>query len=91
MMGYQVFLKVNRRQFKCESCEKVFSEELGFVKKRRTYTKRLGEKVIKEVLETNVDCAGRKKLINIFPKVVRLLEDGLTKLSLILITGQLRE
>jgi transposase len=60
MMGYEVFLKVNRRQFKCEACKKVFSEELGFVKKRRTYTIRLAEKVIKEVLETNVESTARR-------------------------------
>ena len=52
--SYYVFLKVNRRQFRCKKCGKVFSEELDFVKKRRTYTKRLAEKVVKEVLETDV-------------------------------------
>ena len=34
-----VFLEINRRQFKCEKCVKPFSEELEFVRKRRTYTK----------------------------------------------------
>jgi transposase len=50
-------LKVNRRQLKCQKCQKVFSEELDFIKVRRTYTKRLAMKVIKEVLETNVESA----------------------------------
>ncbi len=54
MSEYNVFLNVNRRRFKCLHCEKVFSEELDFVKKRRTYTIRLAEKVVKEVLETDV-------------------------------------
>ncbi len=31
--SYSVFLLVNRRQFRCKSCQKVFSEELSFVKK----------------------------------------------------------
>jgi transposase len=52
--GWDVFLSVNRRQFRCKNCNKVFTEELNFVKKRRTYTKRLAEKVIREVLETDV-------------------------------------
>ena len=54
LSSYYVFLKVNRRQFRCKKCGKVFSEELDFVKKRRTYTTRLAEKVVKEVLETDV-------------------------------------
>jgi len=51
---FEIFLQVNRRQFRCRNCQKVFSEELSFVKKRRTYTKRLAEKVVKEVLETDI-------------------------------------
>ena len=60
MSDYQVFLNVNRRRFKCSHCRKVFSEELDFVKKRRTYTKRLGAQVIREVLETDVVNAGKR-------------------------------
>lgn len=60
MSDYQVFLKVNRRQLKCTECQKVFSEKLSFVKTRRTYTKRLGMKVIKEVLETDVESAASR-------------------------------
>lgn len=60
MSTFNVFLNVNRRQFKCQSCQKVFSEELNFVKKRRTYTKRLAEKVVQEVLETDVVNAGKR-------------------------------
>jgi len=52
--NFQIFLHVNRRQFRCKSCRKVFSEELSFVKKRRTYTKRLAAKVVKELLETDI-------------------------------------
>jgi len=52
--NFEIFLQVNRRQFRCRSCGKVFSEELSFVKKRRTYTKRLATKVVKEVLETDI-------------------------------------
>ena len=57
---FNIFLNVNRRQFRCQSCQKVFSEELNFVKKRRTYTKRLAQKVVQEVLETDVVNAGER-------------------------------
>lgn len=57
---FNVFLNVNRRQFRCQNCQKVFSEELNLVKKRRTYTKRLAEKVVQEVLETDVSNAGKR-------------------------------
>lgn len=57
LSDYQVLLKANRRQFRCTKCHQVFSEELDFIKTRRTYTKRLAMKVIKEVLETNVESA----------------------------------
>lgn len=60
MSDYQVLLKLNRRQFQCKKCHQVFSEELDFIKIRRTYTKRLAMKVIKEVLETNVESAARR-------------------------------
>lgn len=40
----EVFLEINRRQFKCEKCKKPFSEDLDFVKKKRTYTNRLAHR-----------------------------------------------
>ncbi len=61
--SWDVFLLINRRQFRCKNCRKVFSEELNFVKKRRTYTRRLAEKVVKEVLETDVVNAGKRNRI----------------------------
>ena len=60
LSSFDVFLLVNRRQFRCKNCHKVFSEELSFVKKRRTYTKRLADKVIEEVLETDVANTGKR-------------------------------
>lgn len=60
LSSYDIFLLINRRQFRCKKCHKVFSEELTFVKKRRTYTKRLAKKVVSEVLETDVINAGKR-------------------------------
>lgn len=58
--SWDIFLSIDRRQFRCRNCHKVFSEELELVKKRRTYTKRLGRKVIEEVLETDVSNTGKR-------------------------------
>ncbi len=55
---------VNRRQFRCNNCDKVFSEELNFVKKRRTYTIRLADKVVNEVLETDLVNAGKRNRVS---------------------------
>ena len=41
-----VLLKINRRQFKCHKCQKVFSESLNFVDKSKGYTKRLAREEI---------------------------------------------
>src|SRR6476620_2064119 len=56
-----VFLEINRRQFKCEKCGKPFSEELEFVRKRRSYTKRLARKIIQEVLENDILIRSQKR------------------------------
>lgn len=52
--GQPVYLEINRRQFKCESCQKPFSEELNFVKKRRKYTSRLAIEIIRQVLADDI-------------------------------------
>ncbi len=51
---HQVYLKVNRRQLKCADCKKPFSEQFDFVEKTRTYTKRLAEKIVREVIESDI-------------------------------------
>ena len=60
LSGQAVYLEVNRRQFKCNSCQKPFSEELNFVKSRRTYTKRLAHSIIQEVLENDIHSVAKK-------------------------------
>jgi transposase len=79
--SFDVFLLVNRRQFRCKNCQKVFSEELSFVKKRRTYTKRLAEKVVKEVLETDVVNTGRRNRMSPaeIETILKELEEDLLK------------
>lgn len=75
------FLSVNRRQFRCKNCVKVFSEEISFVKKRKTYTKRLAEKVIREVLETDVVNTGKRNRMSAseIETILKELEEELLK------------
>ncbi|MDJ0746480.1 MAG: transposase family protein [Xenococcaceae cyanobacterium MO_167.B27] len=54
IMKHDVYLKVNRRQFKCSHCQKPFTEHFDSIKKTRTYTERLAEKIIAEVVESDV-------------------------------------
>jgi transposase len=49
-----VLLKINRRQFKCNKCKKVFSENLNFVDKSKGYTKRLAIDIVEQVLDSNI-------------------------------------
>ena len=49
-----VILRVNRRQFWCRSCGQAFSEELAFVKKNRSYTQRLANQIVSQVLGSNI-------------------------------------
>ena len=49
-----VWLKVNRRQFKCTTCQKPFSETLDFLGKRRKYTNRYAWHIVQEVIHSDV-------------------------------------
>ena len=50
----KVILQTNRRQFKCTRCQKPFSENLDYVEIRRKYTKRLAEKIVREVTQGDI-------------------------------------
>ncbi|NES01078.1 MAG: ISL3 family transposase [Symploca sp. SIO1B1] len=50
----EVFLKINRRQFKCGHCQKIFSEDLSFVGKRKKYTDRYAKSITEQVLNSNL-------------------------------------
>jgi transposase len=51
---HNVYLKVNRRQLKCQGCGKKFSEEFNFFKKRSHFTERLKHKIIKEIISGDI-------------------------------------
>jgi transposase len=75
-----IFLEVNRRQFKCEKCKKPFSEELGFVKERRRYTKRLAAKTIEEVLADDIRSVAKRGRVT-EKEIERMLKDASEELS----------
>ncbi len=55
-----VLLKINRRQFKCHNCKKVFSEKLDFVDKSKRYTKRLASDIVQQVLNSNIHSVAQR-------------------------------
>ncbi|MGK7953668.1 MAG: helix-turn-helix domain-containing protein [Crocosphaera sp.] len=56
----EVFLRVNRRQFKCEKCSKPFSEELDFVKKRQKYTLRYAQYITEQVVNSDLKSVAQR-------------------------------
>ncbi len=75
-----VFLEINRRQFKCQKCRKPFSEDLDFVRKKRTYTERLARKTIQEVLENDIHSIASKGIVTT-EEIERMLKDASSELS----------
>jgi transposase len=49
-----LYLKINRRQMRCEKCGKKFTEELNYVPKKKTYTDRFRKKIVAEVLNSDI-------------------------------------
>lgn len=74
-----VFLEINRRQFKCEICKKPFSEDLDFVSKKRTYTKRLAQQIIQDVLDSDIHSVASKGIVTT-EEIERMLKDASKKL-----------
>lgn len=74
----QVFLEINKRQFKCDKCKKPFSEELDFVDSRRKYTKRLANQTIKEVLDSDIQSISQKGNLTT-EEIERILKDASKK------------
>ena len=75
-----VFLEINRRQFKCEKCKIPFSEDLDFVKKKRSYTKRLARKIIQDVLHNDIHSTASKGIVTT-EEIERMLKDASEELS----------
>ena len=72
--GQPVYLQVNRRQFKCGNCQKPFSEELDFVAKKRTYTKRLAENILEQLKAADILNVSRRNNVT-EEEIQRIVED----------------
>ena len=51
----EVILRVNRRQFKCEQCQRPFSETLDFVQNKKSFTNRYAQTITEQVIHSDVD------------------------------------
>jgi transposase len=57
---HDVYLKINRRQFKCMGCGKKFSEEFNFIKKKSHFTNRIKQKIVKEILSSDIKSVAKR-------------------------------
>ncbi len=55
MGNREVILRVNRRQVKCDHCEKPFSETLSFVAKRQSFTNIYALMIAEQVIHSDVN------------------------------------
>lgn len=70
-----VILRINRRQFWCQGCGQVFSEELAFVKKNRSYTQRLANQIVSQVLGSSIHSVAARTGMSDEP-IETMLEDA---------------
>ena len=56
----QVYLRINRRNMRCDCCGKKWREELSFVKKNRNHTKRFTQQIVQEVIESDIKNVGQR-------------------------------
>ena len=56
----EAYLRVNRRQFKCDNCNKPFSEELDFVKKRQKHTERYAHFLTEQVVHSDLSSVAER-------------------------------
>lgn len=56
-----VYLKINRRQMRCNACGNKFSEQLDAVRKKRSYTERLRRRIIEEVLDSDIKSVAKRQ------------------------------
>jgi transposase len=54
-----VLLKFNRRQFKCHTCKKPFSERFDFMGERRRYTDRFAQTIVQQVIHSDTHNVAR--------------------------------
>jgi transposase len=72
-----IFLKYNRRQFKCKTYKRPFSETLDFIGERRQYTNRFAEFVIKQLVHSDIHNVAKDN--NITDDVVQSMLEYLSR------------
>ena len=82
LMGRLVLLKVNRRQFKCTTCGKPFSEELDFVGKHRKHTDRFAEMIVQQVIHSDLHNVGQQN--NLTDEEVSSIVEYISKKKLVI-------
>lgn len=75
-----IYLRVNRRQMRCDRCAQKFREELEFVKKKRNYTKRFQNKIIQEVIESDIKNVAQRNDVS-EQEVETMLKDAVKELK----------
>ena len=50
----EVILSVNRRRFKCQNCQKPFSENLDFVANKKSFTHRYAQAVTQQLVHSDI-------------------------------------
>ena len=75
-----VLLKINRRQFKCHKCNKVFSEQLDFVERNKGYTKRLAVDIVQQVLDGDIHSVAERNDLS-DEEVESMLRGQVSKIS----------
>ena len=51
----EVMLRVNRRRFKCKNCRQPFNESLGFLEKKKKFTKRYAQSIAEQVVHSDIN------------------------------------
>lgn len=62
----EVILSVNRRRFKCENCQKPFSETLDFVEKKKSFTSRYAQSVTEKVIHSDIRNVAKTVELSLF-------------------------
>ena len=75
-----IYLRVNRRQMRCTHCQQKFREELGFVKKKRNYTKRFQNKIIQQVIESDIKNVSQRNKVS-EQEIETMLKDAVKELK----------
>ena len=72
--NYDTYLKINRRQWKCDQCGRPFSEELEWIQKRRKYTSRFANYILKQLANSNIKTISQMNNIT-EAEIERMLKD----------------